>query len=360
MRIIVHGYFGYRNVGEEGALRVVLHMIKKTWKNAEIFVLSADPEWTEKMHKVKAISRKPYSLRSLLTFMKSHVLLVADGERTGFLSLLAYGWVPLAKLFRKRVIYLGVGIVPHVRRGIPINPAEYRKKYPRMSMRFRILLRIILNSCDYISVRDPLSAKILLNLGIERARIRLVSDLVMRLKASPKNRLLQIMKREGISPNLRPIIAVSLRNFADEHANRKVVVEIARFLNNLMSTHNVQVVFLPFSRNPFIKFDDDLKIAQLLKRYLNKKGNLKIIKSTLDPSDIKGIIREADLLIGERYHSVVFAFSEKTPTIALSYDVKVDEFCKRYGIRALNVHYFSAEALNRLLSGLSFRFERKY
>jgi len=182
----------------------------------------------------------------------------------------------------------------------------------------------------------------------------------MRLKASPKNRLLQIMKREGINPNLRPIIAISLRNFADDHINKKIAIEMAKFLNNLISVHNAQVVFLPFSRNPFIKYDDDLKIALLLKRYLTKKENLKIVKSTIDPSDIKGIIREADLLIGERYHSVVFAFSEKTPTIALSYDVKVDEFCKRYGIRALNVHDFSAEALNRLLSGLSFRFERKY
>lgn len=360
MRIIMHGYFGYRNVGEEGALRVVLHLIRKTWKNAEIFVLSADPEWTEKMHKVKAISRKPYSLRSIFTLMVSHVLFVADGERTGFLSLLAYGWVLLAKLFRKRVIYLGVGIVPHVRRGIPINTAEYRKKYPRMSMRFRIPLKIILNSCDYISVRDPLSAKILLNLGIERARIRLISDLAMRLKSSPKNKLLQIMKREGVNPNLRPIIAVSLRNFADDQINKKIAIEIARFLNNLISIYDAQIVFLPFSRNPFIKYDDDLKIALLLKKYIAKKENLKIIKSTLDPSDMKGIIRESDLLIGERYHSVVFAFSEKTPTIALSYDVKVDEFCKRYGIQLLNVHEFTAEALNRLLSSLSFKFERKY
>ena len=65
--IIIHGYFGFGNVGDEAILSVIIDEFKKLFKNVEFVVLSSNPHRTMRIHSVKAIREINFS-RFLETF----------------------------------------------------------------------------------------------------------------------------------------------------------------------------------------------------------------------------------------------------------------------------------------------------
>ena len=56
-KIVISGYYGFDNCGDEAVLLAMLHCLKKTIPNARMTVLSNNPEQTRKQHGVGAVNR---------------------------------------------------------------------------------------------------------------------------------------------------------------------------------------------------------------------------------------------------------------------------------------------------------------
>lgn len=59
--IIISGYYGFRNSGDEAVLKSILTALEEESRQAGItikpVVLSSDPAWTQKMYGVEAVER---------------------------------------------------------------------------------------------------------------------------------------------------------------------------------------------------------------------------------------------------------------------------------------------------------------
>src|SRR5262245_48882345 len=63
MKVLVAGYYGFGNLGDELILSVLLQELKTVYADVSAVVLSDRPHYTQTLHKVKAVSRwNPFSL----------------------------------------------------------------------------------------------------------------------------------------------------------------------------------------------------------------------------------------------------------------------------------------------------------
>ncbi|UCH26882.1 MAG: polysaccharide pyruvyl transferase CsaB [Trueperaceae bacterium] len=118
MNILVSGYYGFGNIGDEAILAVLTSHL--TEYGHRVTVLSQDPHETKCLHGVGAVHRTRGVLPALLT---TDVLISGGGgllqDRTSRRSLLYYlSLIQLAKRIGKRVIIFGQSIGPLSNRGL--------------------------------------------------------------------------------------------------------------------------------------------------------------------------------------------------------------------------------------------------
>jgi polysaccharide pyruvyl transferase CsaB len=112
MRVLLSGYYGYGNLGDEALLSGILSSLKKYGHN--VTVLSGNPEYTKELHNVNAVSR----YKGLPLALLQHQAVISGGggllqDKTSSRSLQYYlGVLSLAKLLGKKVIVYGQSIGP--------------------------------------------------------------------------------------------------------------------------------------------------------------------------------------------------------------------------------------------------------
>ena len=117
MKVLVSGYYGFGNLGDEALLSGLLGVLQGA--GHEVTVLSQQPEATVRLHGVRAVSRlagAPGALLRCEAFISGGGGLLQD--KTSFHSLQYYlGLLSLAKRLGKRVFVYGQSVGPLSERG---------------------------------------------------------------------------------------------------------------------------------------------------------------------------------------------------------------------------------------------------
>src|SRR5690554_5843293 len=112
-KIIIAGYYGFDNIGDEAILMSMVKAFKSINKEIEILVLSNNPEKTSKEYKVKSINRN--NLVAFIKELKNCNLFISGGgsllqDITGWKSIPFYiGQLVLAKIMRKKTVVFAQG-----------------------------------------------------------------------------------------------------------------------------------------------------------------------------------------------------------------------------------------------------------
>ena len=112
--IIISGYYGSNNFGDECILNVLVEKLKEY--NLDITVLSLNPEKTSEINQVKAL--KSFALLDVAKAIKNSDMLISGGgsllqDVTSVKSLFYYLLIIfLAKFFNKKVFIFAQGIGP--------------------------------------------------------------------------------------------------------------------------------------------------------------------------------------------------------------------------------------------------------
>jgi polysaccharide pyruvyl transferase WcaK-like protein len=320
MRVIIHGYFGFGNVGDEAILSVIIDKFRSIFGDVEFVVLSIDPERTMRLHHVKAVKERLTSLNFWRSFLKSHVLIFAGGGRYGYatwrrMALLAL----LASLLGKVVVFRAVGVYPYDWRGLPVIS---KKPIPFKGLT-GLLIRLAVSRALYVSVRDKYSYLVLRLTGVNR-RVIIEKDLAFRLKLPDPS----MCKALAIKYNIAGgnILCVNLRTL-DQETNRRVVNYVVRLIQDFVKRGFNKIVFIPFGLGSFEDrfFDDDLIIAKMLREHI---PGLIIIDEELSPRSVLCLFNYFDHVIAMRHHAVIFALLAKKPLTAIIYDTKTLELLK--------------------------------
>ena len=96
-----------------------------------------------------------------------------------------------------------------------------------------------------------------------------------------------------------------------------------------------------------MKLPEDLEFSKKLIDKMGEKAVL--ISDALSFGEIMGVISASEILIGMRLHSLIYASGANVPTLAVSYDPKVDGFAEYIGLTdIIDVTDFSKESFTKL------------
>ena len=223
---------------------------------------------------------------------------------------LYYFYMPLfAKMLGKPIVLYG-GSIPRFRR--------FRRIFERGA-------KFALNRIDLITLREDVSYRNLRDIGVKNDRVSVTPDLAFLLRPVSSEQAKEIMVREGIEESYRPLIGMTVtRNrtfmaFPDINPEKSYIKHnmiIAQVIDDLIAKFDAFVVFVPHC----IGFGDELDdriVAKDIFQIVKNKNRVKVITNEYAADELKGLIGQFDLFIGERIHSVVNAMSMCVPSIII-------------------------------------------
>ncbi|MEX2030787.1 MAG: polysaccharide pyruvyl transferase family protein [Anaerolineales bacterium] len=336
-RILIAGYYGFGNLGDEAILSCSLRDLRVSFPDASISVLSGDPPGTSRQHGVPSLSwTEPEAI--LDAIHSSEVVLLGGGglfhdywsvapEQVGAFQGIgqdAYAGIPiLANMLGKPCMLYGVGL----------GPLEERKA--------RALAAAALQRCHVLSVRDEESADLARALlGGVAQDIVVTADPAFGLQAPRISSSEQGPHRLGVC--LRPWkLGPSI----------EWEREVARALSDFLSEVGGEIVFLPFEIRGESDGEDDAAVARRVMEQLGPSAPVRILEAPLSIDRALNEISECNLVLGMRYHSVLFSLLCGRRVAALAYDPKVSHLMSGAGFAewALDGSDWNTAAVARLL-----------
>lgn len=308
-KIVISGYYGFGNGGDEAMLAAILEAILEIIPEAEITVISGNPKRTAEKHGVKAIPR--LDMGKIFGAIRRCDLLISGGgsllqDVTSDRSLYYYlSIIRIATLLSRPVMLYAQGIGPL-----------------RRHMAQRAVGKV-LNSVDLITVRDETSRQELERLGVTRPPVSVTADAVLSMHpvdVTIGRRLLKDFPLSGV----RPRIGVSVRAWKNEIQYR---AELAAALDQLQEEFQADIIFIP------MQHPDDTAEAHEVRRLMH--GNAYILEQVYTTTELLALTGCMDLLVGVRLHALVFASLMGKPVVGISYDPKISNFLQMIGQEAV-------------------------
>ena len=324
MKVLISGYYGFYNIGDEAILKSIIEALRNEDPNIDIVVLSNDVEYTKNTYKVNAINR--WKLNEIYKeLLKCDGLISGGGslfqDVTSSRSIFYYiGIMWLAKLAKKPIFIYAQGVGP-------IEKKNNRKIVGRF-----------FNKVDYITLRDKESKLLLNDIGV-RKDIDIVPDPVMGFNIENYEfKLPEYYTNDDY-------ITVSIRDWKKN--NSEFQKNIALTCDKIIES-GINVVFIPMHGEHDEKIS--IEVANMM------KYNAKVLSKNLTMEEKMMYIKESKLMIGMRLHALIFAATVGTPMIGISYDPKIDSYLKlieQPSIGNVEIEWSPLELTNMVLDIIS-------
>lgn len=298
-RILISGYYGYKNIGDEAILKSIVAFLKRHTANPEMTVLTADVQGAKERFGIRGVDRN-HVLKVIREVAGCDYLISGGGsllqDVTSKRSIIYYFAILFfARIFKKKTIIYCQGIGP------------IRKKSNR------IVTGWLLRKACHITVRDPQSKGELISLGIKADSIHVSSDPVLAFPMSEEGKTRRIMELlDGIRGHR--LIGVSLK----KPRSGKSLEAAAKDLNRLNKETDAIFVCLPFHEM------EDREVYGDLENLLDFKPL--VVTEKFEVEEMLALMASMDFFIGVRLHSLILASVADLPFIALTYDPKIDHF----------------------------------
>lgn len=300
--ILISGYYGFNNIGDESILRTVIDNLREKLNDIEITVLSHNPEQTAEKYDVLAAQRM--SIPEIFRAIHRCDLLISGGgsllqDATSSHSILYYLFIlRLAQLMGKKTFIYSQGIGPIT------------------AKRNRLLTARILRRTSGIVVRDSKSRDLLLEIGVPDTLIHVTADPVIRVKKADTALGLDILQREGC-PRRDGKLTVGWAVKSRRH-DPAFYKEIEKCIRWLKQEYDADSVLIPFFHS------EDISVCETIADRL--KGQVGCLQQKYLSEETLSIIGCMDVMVGIRLHSLIYSAVMGVPMIGISYDPKVDSF----------------------------------
>jgi polysaccharide pyruvyl transferase CsaB len=298
-KIILSGYYGFSNAGDEAMLYSIIRSLNLAFDNPEITVISGHPELTSAAYGVKAIPR--FDGWGILKGIWHSDTLISGGG-----SLLQDVTSGKSILYYLSIIFMGVFLRKHVflySQGI----GPVRKRW------IRYTLKMVLNHVDAITVRDKESKGFLTRLGV-KAPLYQTADAVLSLPSGSLEEGKEILRLNNV-PEGKRLIGISVRKWPDMAKWKR---SFRQYIEKLLRDENNVVVFIP------MQYPDDVCAARQIIHGENKR--VFFLNQRYKVGELMSIIGNMDILVGMRLHALIFASLMHVPIEGISYDPKIDNF----------------------------------
>lgn len=335
-RITLLGSNSGNNVGDAAILSGILDVVTKEMPDAEFFVPSTNPSFIDSnygsTYNVKGVNVMPWTgsirllgIPTMHCMLKSDAALICDGIIFGkklfnpmfnFLITLVF-LVPWAKLTGCKLVCYSCGIGP----------------FP--SFWSRLFARWVINGSDLVIMREHDSRKLAEEIGVTK-EIVVTGDAAFLNPVNDDERAKEIAKAEGIDLST-PQFGINVTKYIDSWLSKdERVGSKEEFLQTIADGINAANASLGGAFAPLI-FSTHPMDEEFCLMLASKVGGKTIVSTKYLSHDIQAMMRQCNLFMGMRFHSVVLASAVYTPVVGLIYAPKVRGFmrllkCEEYGL----------------------------
>ncbi|MDO5725493.1 MAG: polysaccharide pyruvyl transferase CsaB [Tissierellia bacterium] len=324
-RLVLSGYFGFDNSGDDAILKSICEDLKKLNKDLELTVLSKSPEKTARFYGVNSVDR--FSPIEVFKALKRADLFIFGGgsllqDITSTRSLIYYlGTLKMAQIAKTPTYVFANGVGP-------ISGKLNRE-----------LTKKILNKTRLITLRDKNSYEFLKNIGVDMPNMEITADPVMRLEPYTKDIAKTILENENIDSN-KKFIALCLRNWKED----KLIDKFAKLANILIEKTDYNLLFVP------LHYPSDLEFSKSVIENIQDKDRAFLLKAKYEAEEIMAILSLCDLTLAMRLHSLVYSINAETPYIGIIYDPKVKALMEEMNIDlGADVSNFDADNFSKIV-----------
>ncbi len=227
MRVLISGYYGFGNIGDEAILATLVSVLRERRPDMQICVLSAKPEHTATAYQVQAAPR--WDLRSIWRELKAADLFISGGggllqDTTSLLSPLYYlGLMRLARAAGTPYVILGQGLGP-LRRSL-----------------VRWAARRCLSRAAAITVRDAESLDVARSLGVT-GEINVTCDPAILLQPAEPASIQALLAGHGVN-TARPLVGITVRVWPHIESVTDAIVPL---LQAARDQWEAEILLIPF------------------------------------------------------------------------------------------------------------------
>lgn len=293
-KLLLSGYYGFDNSGDDAILKAIVENLDGDY---ELTALSKSPEKTKKEYKINAVDR--FSISEVYKAMKETDVFVFGGgsllqDITSSRSLYYYlSLIILAKFLNKKVFVFANGV----------GPIEGKFN--------RFITKKVLNSVDYITLRDEASYKFTKFIGVENENIEVTADPVFLIESSSEERADEILEEQGIELG-ENVLAISIR---DWKTSPGLARDVAKFCDKLIDK-DIDILVVP------MHYPYDVEYSEMIK-VLSKNERIYVLNNKYEVEDIIALLKKATAVIAMRLHALIYSAKANTPILGLIYDPKV-------------------------------------
>lgn len=352
MKILIYGWYGFRNIGDELILDSIIYRLRETYRDPMIGVLCCDKYETEKEHNVRAYNYfswrnigilktmiiHPKNMFDFLRYFFSTDMIILGGG--GFLT--DWGndnliqWLrilKISKLMRKKIIVYGCGV-----HSISTNHG-------------RKLIKKYLKYADYVTLRDRKSKDILTGVLKDSSKLVVTADpaiqaaKIFKLKQSENKKI-----RIGLSFNYwfnKP----SLPNY---NINKFELLKkyINKIIAYLIEKFDADIILIPMQQRSKC-YNNEFSDMNFYKEITDdNKFKIEVVNDNLSVKEVCQIFSQLTIYSGMQLHSSIISASYNIPSLGLAYDPKVIRFYEQIQMPCYNIDDIIANPLliNEVLS----------
>ena len=307
--LVVSGYYGSKNAGDEAMLAAMLEVLSDLDPKLHITVISADPQDTKERHGVDAVGWLDIS--AILQLLGHADLLISGGGSL------------LQNVTSRRSLYYYLGII-FLALAVHTPVMLYAQGIGPIEGGFACwITRKILNRVRLITVRDHGSLEELARLGVTKPRIEQAADAVLAIHPVDKEGGRMILTKAG-AEGAKPVVGISVRDWCGWTHYKDVLAEVA---DEIIRRYDARVVFLP------MQYPEDVRSAESIAERIDEdaRASVTVLPGEYRTSELLSLVGNMDLMIAVRLHALIFAGVMGVPMIGISYDPKIDRFLDSIG-----------------------------
>lgn len=297
MRLLLSGYYGFGNLGDEALLEVIVSQIRTRRPFAQIDVLSAKPDVTA--HELRVDATPRWDAKAIRASIDRADVVVSGGggllqNATSLRSLIYYAGIIRAAARAKRQAMIFAQ---------SIGPLDFIGK---------TVVRECCKGVARATVRDVRSQALLSSI-LPQLHAERTADPVF-LYDPPEEQI--DLSAEGLGPQSDPLAIVSVRK---ANGMKDRLDAIARAVDRLADKHGARVAFLPLGGAP------DAEVSTLV---IRKCKSAPVLLPECSLSRAANVIRRAKVVVGMRLHALILAARYAVPFAAIPYDPKIWALCE--------------------------------
>jgi len=327
--ILIAGYYGLGNIGDELILSGIINAISTYTDDVKFSVITNNPAESKHLHNVMPV---PQSLKKgAITFIKNQItqrefvnvyknisecdiLILGGGE---LLQDLKFYYLPtwlsllyLAQKKNKKTVVYGIGAGP-------VDTFLGKK-----------LCRKILGKADLVTVRDSKSEIALENCGVPN--VIKTADPAFAI-SPPKVNLHENEKTIGVTLHRFIYNDDMYRKTNGEKINlshrRK---KMAYMLESIAEIHGKKLMFLPTVKSDVYGYTE-------IKKFMHDTEKALVIDYDSNINRFFSLLAKSEILIGMRLHSLIMASMLGIPIVPISYSGKVKSFLELINLNDLYI-----------------------